>query len=358
MRKIMHIRKQKLTLQQMHFLCQQLSFALAGGMSLPAAIQLVGHEIRPVICSRFLLEIGEQVQQGQTMTQAMQNSRIHYSPVLLEFVLAGEQNGAMQETMEQAANYFAQQNRTRQMLTSALFYPAILCVLMVLAFSTMFLFVVPTVIQTYDNFDAPLPMATRAILQISGWMQQHWLLLFSLLLCGIVCLVLNWRRIRKIPVWCNRIKWVLLHTPLVGKLYQQYWFVQIGQAVGLMLSGGMLLSSCIESVQQIYQRSLFAQELEQCSRAMTEGYAFEIAMQHCSFIPPMARQMLAVSEQSGALSVALLQLSQYYQQQVQQKLHRLVGLLEPCFVIILGLGILLMTSSLFLPLIQSYQYLL
>ncbi len=350
--------KQKLTLQQMHFICQQLSFALFGGMSLPNALQLVGHEIRPAVCSKFLLQIGEQVQQGQTMAQAMQQSDIRYSPVLLEFVLAGEQNGTMQQAMEQAADYFAQQNKTKQMLTSALFYPAILCVLMVCAFCAMFLFVVPTVVQTYDNFSAPLPSATQAILYISEWMQSYWLLLLLILMNVVLCLVIVWRRIRSIPVWNRRIRQVILHIPLAGKLYQQYWFVQIGQAMGLMLSSGMLLSVCVPAVQQIYKRSLFAQELEQCSKALLEGYSFDTAIQHCSFIPTMARQMLTVSEQSGALAAALLQLSRYYQQQVQQKLHRMVGLLASCFVILLGLGILLMTGSLFLPLVQSYQYLL
>jgi type II secretory pathway component PulF len=128
--------------------------------------------------------------------------------------------------------------------------------------------------------------------------------------------------------------------------------------MGLMLSGGMLLSDCSQTLLQIYQRSLFAAELEYFSRKVREGYMFGDALAECSFIPSMARQMLMVSEQSGALSEALLQLSQYYQQQVQQKLHRLAGMLEPCFVIILGLGILFMTGSLFLPMVQSYQYLL
>ncbi len=86
------------------------------------------------------------------MAQALGQMKIGFSPVLLEFVLAGEQNGAMQETLAQAADYFQQQNQIRQMLFSALFYPLVLLILMIAAFSAMFLFVVPAVIQTYDNF--------------------------------------------------------------------------------------------------------------------------------------------------------------------------------------------------------------
>ncbi len=351
-------KKKKLSLQQMHFLSRQLSFALTGGMSLPRAIALAGSEIRPAVCAEFLKEIGEKVESGQSMAQAVQESRIQSSPVFLEFVLAGEQNGSMQETMIQASDYFAQQYRTRQMLTSALFYPAILCILMVCAFTAMFLFVVPTVVQTYENFEAPLPAATRYIIQISEWVQQHWLIL-PVFLAGMVLMGITvWRHIRKNALWQRRITRGILSIPVIGKLYQQYWFVQIAKAMGLMLSGGMLLSDCVKTLQQIYHRSLFAQELEDLNSRVGEGYTFGEVLKECTFIPSMAVQMLMISEQSGALAEALLQLSQYYQQQIQQKLHRLAGMLEPCFVMILGFGILVMTGSLFLPLVQSYQYLL
>lgn len=351
-------RKQKLSLQQMHFICRQLSFALAGGMSLSRAIALAASEIRPAVCAQFLKEIGEKIENGQSMAQAVQESRIRYSPVFLEFILSGEQNGSMQEAMLQASEYFAEQYRTRQMLASAMFYPLILCILMLCALAAMFLFVVPTVVQTYDNFDAPLPAATQCILQISGWVQEHWMMVPVLLTGLVLTAILFWRRIRKNQVWQKRIARGMLHIPVAGKLYQQYWFVQISQAMGLMLSGGMLLSECAKTLQQIYQRSLFASELKYFSQRLVEGYAFSEAVKECSFVPSMAGQMLMVSEQSGTLAEALLQLSLYYQHQLQQKLHRLAGLLEPCFVIVLGLGILFMTGSLFLPLVQSYQYLL
>lgn len=350
--------KKRLTLQQTQFICQQLSFALAGGMPLPHALVLVGSEIHPPVCARFLSDIGQAVQQGKTMTQALQQSKIGFSPVLLEFILAGEQNGTMQKAMVQAADYFDQQNKTQQMLLSALFYPVFLLILMFAAFGAMLLFVVPTVVQTYENFDASLPAMTSGMLRITGGIQEHWGILVCLLLGGIVLLWIGWSRMKQIPLWRNRIKWMILHLPVAGKLFQQYWFAQIGQAMGLMLSSGMLLSQCVQALQEIYQRSLFLSELEELSQYLEHGYSLEMGMQTCTFIPSMARQMLAISEQTGALATAFVQLSQYYQQQVLQRLHRMIGFLEPCFVIVLGAGILLMAGSLFLPMVQSYQYLL
>ena len=172
--------KKKLSVQQIHFICRQLSFALAGGMPLPAALLLVGTEMPQALCRQFLLQLAQAVQEGQSMGQALGQAQIGFSPVLLEFVLAGEQNGAMQETLTQAADYFQQQHHIRQMLFSALFYPLVLLILMIAAFSAMFLLVVPTVVQTYDNFQAELPFLTRGILLFSAWLQHNWAILLAI----------------------------------------------------------------------------------------------------------------------------------------------------------------------------------
>lgn len=348
----------KLSTQQLQLICQQLSFALGSGMPLTAALLLIGTEMRQPLCRRFLLELADWVRQGRTFTQALQQSKIRYSPVLLEFVLAGEENGALQETISQAALYFQQQNKTRQMLFSALFYPAVLLLLMVFALGAMFFLVVPTVVQTYENFDAQLPVLTQWLVKSSEWLCAHWPLLLAVM--ALVAVLFIWQ----LQYWKRRpevrilLKKSLLKLPVIGKLYQQYWFVQIAQALGMMLSGGMLLLPSLRAVQQIYQRSLFIEEVEQLAENVAQGYSLSIGMQRCTFIPQMACQMLTVSEHSGALSQGLLQLSQYYRQQFQQRLTAMIGLLEPCFVIFLGVLVLLLTSSLFLPLLQSYQYLL
>ena len=199
---------------------------------------------------------------------------------------------------------------------------------------------------------------TRGILSVSAWLRNNWTIL--LVICLFLSCLLLWQLERALqePKKREKVKELLLHFPLVGRLYQQYWFIQIAQALGLMLSSGMLLVSCLQATEQIYRRSLFSSELKQITQALAAGHSFEAGFQYCSFMPKMARQMLIISEQTGALPQALLQLSQYYQQQFQQRLQTLISLLEPGFVIFLGLMILLLASSLFLPLVQSYQYLL
>jgi type II secretory pathway component PulF len=125
-----------------------------------------------------------------------------------------------------------------------------------------------------------------------------------------------------------------------------------------MLNSGMLLVNGLHAVTHIYRRSLFADELHLLTDAISTGHPWAYGIEQCTFVPKLAKQMLVLSEQTGTLPKALSQLNLYYQQQFQQKVQLLMSILEPCVIIVLGLGILAMAGSLFLPLVQSYQYLL
>ena len=348
----------KLSSKHMYFICQQLSFALESGMSLPAALELAAGELRHRHSHNFLTELYQAMEHGHLASDALRLTEIRYAPVFLEFVLAGEQNGTMKEALSQAAVYFQQQNKTKQMLFSALCYPAVLLVLMLFAFGAMLLFVVPAVVSTYQNVQAELPQFTQLLLTISEWMTQYWPVLL-LVVCVMLLLgaILMKKLLQKVSVR-NWIKRMICKIPLIGTLYQQYWFIQISQGLSLMLNSGMLLVNALDAVAQIYRRSLFADELQQLTQMTASGHPWAYGVQQCSFVPKLAEQMLIISEQTGTLPKALTQLNQYYQQQFQQKTQMLMSILEPCVIIVLGIGILAMAGSLFLPLVQSYQYLL
>lgn len=352
------ILKRRLSAKRMYFICQQLSFALESGISLPMALQLAAGELNHRTSRMFLLELQTAMEQGRTISQALAQTEIAYAPVFLEFVLAGEQNGTMTEALQQAAVYFEQQDKTKQMLFSALCYPAILLVLMIAAFSAMLLFVVPAVVSTYQNVQAELPALTQFLLLVGEWLKQYG----GMLLCAVALLVLllmvSARKLLQHTTIRNTVKRMVLMVPLLGTLYQQYWFIQISQGLGLMLGSGMLLVNGLQAVSHIYRRSLFSDELSQLTRMIATGHGWSQGLQQCRFVPKLALQMLIISEQSGTLPKALIQLNRYYQQQFQQKLHLLMSILEPCMIIVMGIGVLAIGGSLFLPLVQSYQYLL
>lgn len=222
----------------------------------------------------------------------------------------------------------------------------------------MLLLVVPAVVQTYHNFQAPLPAATKLVLVCScmvstvlagcfaGIVVKYTGSILAVLSDGVVTFRQSGTLESFAKSSCGRQS---LSAILVCAVIQ---------ALGLLLSGGMLLVDCLYAIQNIHKRSLFVDDLQQLADEVAAGVPFWQAMERCSLFPAAARQVLVVSEQTGRLALAVAQLSQYYEQQLQQRLQMAGKLLEPCFIVLLGGMVLVLAGSLFLPLVQSYQYLL
>ena len=340
--------KKYLSNQQIAYISRQLAFALSSGLSLKAALTLLAGECREKKVALFLKLLGEKISAGQAPGASLLEINFHLPPLFVEFVLLGEQQGNMAMVMEQAAEHFEKQNKLRNMLWTALLYPLLVLGFLLLAVIMMLLFVLPSIMQTYQNLQTEIPPLTAKILFFSQWLQEEW---SKVILGGILLLFfLIWQY----PRW----RYLTDKLPFYGKLYRQYFYIQFAQALGLMLNNGMLLKQSLKSLQIIFDRQIFLPQLAKLYQAVDRGDSFAEGIASCHFIPKLAKQMLSVAAESGQLPVCLLRQQEYYQQDLEEQLLRMVKMLEPMLIMFLGVFILLMAGSLFLPLIQSYQYLL
>lgn len=340
--------KKRLSSKQMAFICRQLAFAVGSGLPLTASLELIATGNKEPKVKLFLHSFSQAVAKGKNLGEALFALPFQLQPLFVEFILLGEQQGNMSLVMEQAANHFEQQNRLRNMLWTALLYPLLVLGFLLLAAAVMIGFVAPSIVQTYNNFQVEIPTLTRGLLMVSQWLQQYWYLLLGILLLSILLLIWQY------PRWRHYTG----HIPFYGVLFRQYSFIQFAQALGLMLSNGMLLKHSLQAMLLIFQQHSLLPELTSLYQAVDTGHSFVQGLNRCSFIPPLAKQMLAVAEESNQLGKCLLKQQEYYQYELEQKLLRSVKLLEPCLIIILGIFVLMMAGSLFLPIVNSYQYLL
>jgi len=340
--------KKSLSNQQIAYISRQLAFALNSGISLKAALVFLAGECREKKVALFLQQLGEKISAGQSPGSSILAMNFRLSPLFVEFVLLGEQQGNMALVMEQAAEHFEKQNKLRNMLWTALLYPVLVLSFLLLAIISMLLFVLPSIMQTYHNLQAEIPALTAKLLFFSQWLQQAWpkVMLVGFLLLGI----LVWQY----PRW----RYFTDKIPFFGQLYRQYFYIQFAQALGLMLNNGMLLKQSLNALQIIFAQKIYLPQLVKLYLTVDGGDTFAAGIAHCQFIPKLAKQMLSVAAESGQLGICLLRQQEYYQQDLEEKLLRMVKMLEPMLIMFLGLFILLMAGSLFLPLIQSYQYLL
>ena len=165
-------------------------------------------------------------------------------------------------------------------------------------------------VQTYHNFQGAASSNPLNWVWLRAWFQQYWLVV---LLVSVVkytwqysCCFIRWGSIVQAEWDCGK----LCKVPVAGSLYRQYWFVQFIQALGLLLSGGMLLVDCfICYSEMVLQTKFVCGRRQQLADEVAAGVPFWQAMERCSLFPAAARQVLVVSEQTGRLALAAAQLS-------------------------------------------------
>lgn len=347
---------QYLTMKDLAPFCQQLGLLLESGISLVRGLQLVSDDLSSPKMRQWVRRLQEAITAGQPLAKAVATSGYRVPSMLGELIVVGERQGSLSDSLKQAADYFDQQRKWKNELLTALLYPALVMVVIVLAIGAMMIFVVPALVQTYQSLNAPIPILTRVVISLSQFVQQYggWLLAGVVLL--IVALVLAGQLAKEQQRMRQLVVWLVKHLPQVYKMVKEQYYTQFAQMLGRLLEGGVLLMDGLQIVLDNYRGVLFADELQLLHDHALHGKSFAESLTLCSFVPQSALQMIHIGEESGQLEVMLLHSSAYYSEQTNQRLQRLTKVIEPMLIILLGLLILLVASSLFLPILSSYRY--
>lgn len=344
----------KIPLAQLTKLLQYLALLLESGLSLPNVLTtLKQHQNRQDIL-RLLENLELQIAKGQNLSQAFRSSGFELPPILLKLTAIGEKQGQQARSIAACARYFEEMLLFRQNLFSALLYPLIVLVVMLMAMIAMLIIVVPSLEETYFNLGAPMPLATKMLIEMSSfWLNigPYLLPLFILSLLGLVLL-------RQFTFFNLRQFFVklLYHLPIIKALLYEGYYCQFARALGQLLSSGVTLTESLAVLKENDSQKVFEKELTALTKQVHLGQPLSVAAAECSFIPIDGRQMIAIGEQSSQLAYLLIKNGDYHWQLFQKRAMWLTKLVEPILIVLLGLMLLFIAASLFLPVINSYHY--
>lgn len=336
--------------------CRQLSLLLESGISLLESLELIKKEHLPRTLEKWLEQLVGHIRKGQSLAAAMAQCDAKTPPMLLELAAVGEEHGQLGAALQQAADHLESQRQLKNDLVTAMLYPALVLLVVLAAVAAMMVFVVPALVQTYASLNAPIPWLTRGFIALSDAVVQYGmgLLLAALFLTagGMVTA----RRLRENSRWQALWRRVVQSTALTERLWAEHYYVQFAQMLGQLLEGGVQVLEALQMQKRHYHGLVYRSELERLTDEALRGHSLSNGLAGCTFVPPAALQMIHAGEESGHLAEMLLHSSAYYSQRIRQRCQRLARIIEPVLIIFLGLLILLIAGSLFLPIISSYRY--
>lgn len=328
-------RRQKVSADDIGDMTRELSTLLKAGLPLDRALSILTELADNEAMSALLGDVRERVKEGATLADAMEEQGPVFSRFYISLLRAGETGGALEVVLERLADHMESSKETRNALTSALIYPAILVVVAVVSIFILLGYVVPQFTEMFDGMGEALPLSTRITIALGEGLQAYGWMLVLLAAGGL------WFMRKQLANPASAYKWhaLLLRLPIAGAIVVKMEVARFAHTLSTLLSNGLPLLKALTIVKDTMGNRVLANGLEKVAGSLKEGQSLADPLAAVPHFSSFAVHMIRVGEESGELEQILEQVAVTFDRDTQVTIKRAMTLLEPMLILVLGVVI-------------------
>lgn len=334
--------KYKFKTADLAFFCRQLSSMLTAGISLVRGLHILYTQEEKKKAKAALREIYEDVQKGRSFAEAIQARPGVFPELFVSMVAAGEASGNLDVIMVRVADFYLNQNKVNNKIKGAMIYPLVLLGMLVAVFFGLFIFIMPTFRELVMGND--IPPLSQAMFDISDFLIDKWWVL--IIIIAVIAFVI--RILCITPKTRMKIDELLIKVPKVGPLLTVIYTGRFARTMANLYASGLQMVDCIEksagTLGNSYVAKIFRTNVVE---DVKHGEALSTAVIKTGVFPGVFTSIIMVGEESGALDDILNKSADYYEDESETAISKLVGLMEPAMIILLGLMIGLVLAGIF-----------
>jgi len=323
---------------------RQLSTMISSGLSLSSSLAILQEQSNPAM-GKVIAEVLEDVQAGSSLEQAFAKHKKAFPDVYVALVKAGEEAGFLGKVLERLAANLEKQENFKGKVKGAMIYPAIIVVAMIIVGIIMVVFVIPKVMDMYEEFEVDLPAMTKILMGIFTFISRFWFLGLVGLLLGFYG-VYMWRKTPSGKEWFDR---AILKIPIIGVLQQKMILTEMTRTLSLLSSAGVSIVESLDMIADGVGNALFERAFRRAAEEVEKGSALAQSLSGYDFIPPVVVHMVSVGEETGKIDEAMSKVSNYFEQEAERLIEALTTAVEPVMMILLGVGVGFLVISIILP---------
>lgn len=333
--------KYKFKTKEVSFISRQLGSMTSAGLSLVRALYILQEQQENKKAKAVLLDIYEEVQKGKSFSDVLKSKPGVFPEMFVSLVAAGEASGTLDQMLNRLSDHYANSNKTANKAKSAMIYPIILLVLLIAVIILLFTAVMPTFAGMMSEEDmSPL---SKALLAFSDSLINQWYV-YIIVIVGIIVTIFIMRRT---PATRLKMDELLLKFPKVGKLVSTMYTGTFARNMSNLYGAGLQMVECIEksiaAVNNMYVREKFKDVVSDIKL----GESMSKAIEKTGIFEGMFTSIIYVGEESGTLDTILSKSADYYDEEADAAVTKLVGLMEPVMIILMGIAIGLFLAGMF-----------
>ena len=329
---------------------KELSSYLSSGMTILTALKLMEnqHQTEKRYAS-FLNATRTMIDEGKSLFVALNTQKVYAMPdFFLQSLNVAGQSGKMVEVLSNMSNFFSAQSKVKKQVSNAMAYPIFIFVVALGMSGFLISFVVPKIIGIFQDTGQKLPPVTEFVLNISDFLTAH----YVGLLVGFIVIVVSFQLLyKRVSIFHMQVDSILVRLPLFGGLIQNHELGRFSYILSLMLSSGVSYAQAIQLASGTFGNRSMKETFAKASDKVLEGNKLSNALYLVKGFKPKRNflQSLALGEESSEVASILFNLSKLYNEENEDKLKLLLGLLEPFMMLFIGLVVGVIVVAMLLP---------
>lgn len=292
------------------------------------------------------------VSEGSSLSEAMATHPRVFANIHVSLVAAGEENGDIETACEQLVIYLKWVDAMQTRVRKATRYPIVLLIVVVATVVIMMTQVVPQIVGFLQNLDQELPIATTSLVATSDFFAAYWWLVLSLPV-ALTALVLALRKFS--DSFAYRVDALMLKMPVMGTVIRKISIARFAQTFSALFIGGIEIIKALQAATDTVNNQVLKEGLKDVENFVKQGDQISIALNKSGQFPSMVVRMVRVGEESGNLSEVLDQVAEFYTNDVDEEVQKVITMIEPSLTAVLGVMILWIAVGVFGPIYSSFE---
>jgi type II secretory pathway component PulF len=326
----------------------QLSVMSQNGIEIADALESVGRNCSDERLAKSLQEIHRSVRSGQSFSVAVGRHGTYFPTTLAPILAAAEATGEVPEALRRIVARMRGEVKMYGTIVGAMIYPVILIGASSVVMSALILGVLPQFSKVFASMGKPVPIYTQALLSFGDFCRTYWTGILPLLVLAIIALVM----LRRHAMIQRPLARFLMYGPLIRDAYRPLQAGRNMRTIASMVQGGVPLLQAVRLSQRTTSDIYWQGLLHRIEDRLIDGATASSAMVGVDFIPPEAAQLMSTAERTGRVAEVLEDIGEFYEEEAERRIKRLVVALEPAIIVVMGVIVAAIVMSVMLPLLD------
>ena len=343
--------KKRLKADTISHFCRQYGIIISSGINSITGLESLAQRSGNKVLSQEITRIVNDIKSGSTLSDSMLDEKSKFPKLLSAMVATGEATGTLEEVLKSMASFYEREHRITQKIKNASMYPIIVGIVSFIMLFIFTSFIMPNMMESILEVGAEMPPISKMIMNIGMFMKNYW----YLVLLVIIGLALFIKQYIKTPVGRHNKDILINKIPLLNKGINAIVSMRFSKALYLFVSTGFPLLQGLDYIRESLNNSIAEKAVQKAKEGIIRGETLADNLEESRYFDPILIQMLSIGEQTGQLENISNQMSEFYEHEADIYLNRMVSMIEPIMIVLVGIMVAFLVIGVFLPMLSIYD---